>query len=60
MVASMEVWWSGGDVGSAGGRCSRQTGLVSGREETHLYEIVSPPKPRRRRTLLLAKTEAKR
>ena len=59
-VASMDAWWSDGEVGSGGGNRCRRISLIDGRGETRSCETVSPPKPRERRTLSVAVVEAKK
>ena len=59
-VASMEARWLGREVGSGGGRQYPLIVIIGGQGETRSYEIASPTEPRGRRTLSVAKTEAKR
>ena len=53
-VEYMEAQWSGGEVGSGRGHYCHWIGLIGGRGETRSYEIVSPPKLRGSRTLLVS------
>ena len=59
-VASMETRWSVGEVGSGGGNRCRWIGLVGGRGERWLYQIVSPTDSRGYFTLPVVEVEVKR
>ena len=59
MVEYMEARWLGGEVVSSRGHCCCWIILFGGLGETRSYKTVSLPKPRERRALSVAVTEAK-